>query len=304
MANKLGKIIFKTAGLLSLVGYHVYQTKVLRNRITPLFYPNLPEELEGYRIVHISDLHGAFFGKDNEKLARQIMALEPDILCMTGDMVHSFSDDGEAFLKLVAGLDKRLVKLFVSGNHENLQRSLTGYQVMNRSVLYKKLENYNVRLLDGASYQPEGLPLIFSGIADDHDHYQGIQFKEEHFDIERLLPEPKKDFLNVALIHRPNYFRSVAKYGYDLMLSGHTHGGIIRIYGKGGLLSPERKFFPELDKGLFYIKNSYLNVSSGLGQIKAIPRVENQPEVNLLVLHKGPRDLTYMKPVKDHKDKL
>lgn len=299
MANKLGKILFKTAGLLSLVGYHVYQTKVLRNRITPLFYPDLPEELEGYRIVHISDLHGALFGKDNEKLARQIMALDPDVLCMTGDMVHSFSDDGEAFLKLVSGLDKGLIKLFVSGNHENLQRTLSGYQSLNRSVLYKKLENYNVRLLDGESYQPEGLPLIFKGIADDHDHYQGIHFKEELFDLEALLPEPRKDFLNVALIHRPNYFRSVAKYGYDLMLSGHTHGGIIRIWGKGGLLSPERKFFPELDKGLFYIKNSYLNVSSGLGQIKAIPRVDNQPEVSLLILHKGPRDVRHMKAVKD-----
>lgn len=304
MANKLGKLLFKTAGLLSLVGYHVYQTKVLRNRITPLFYPDLPEELEGYRIVHISDLHGALFGKDNERLVRQIMALEPDILCMTGDMVHSFSDDGEAFLKLVAGLDKRLVKLFVSGNHENLQRTLTGYQALNRSVLYKKLENYNVKLLDSASYQPQGLPLVFRGLADDHAHYQGINFNEDSFNLKELLAKPQDNHFNVALIHRPNYFRSVAQYGYDLMLSGHTHGGIIRIYGKGGLLSPERKFFPELDKGLFYSKNSYLNVSSGLGQIKAIPRVENQPEVSLLILHKGSRDLTHIKEVKQQDERL
>lgn len=225
MANKLGKILFKTAGLLSLVGYQVYQNKALRSGIAQLYYPDLPEALEGYRIVHISDLHGAVFGKDNEKLVRQISALEPDILCITGDMVHSFSDDGEAFLNLVAGLDKRLVKLFVSGNHENLQRTLTGYQQLNRSVLYRKLENHNLKLLDGATYQPADLPIRFAGMADDHSHYQGLGFNEDFFDPARWLPAPAENRFEVALIHRPNYFRSIADHGFDLMLSGTPMAG-------------------------------------------------------------------------------
>lgn len=298
MANQFGKIIFKTIGLLSLAGYQIHQIKGLLSRTHELWYPELPQRLDGYRIVHISDLHGAVFGKDNDKLAQRIMALEPDILCITGDMVHSYSDDGEAFFRLVAGLDHRLVKLFVSGNHENAQRTLRGYQPLNRSVLYRKLENFGMIHLDQAVYQVADLPLQFAGMADRHEAYSGSA-AEASFDPGASLAMPDQARFNVALIHRPNYFRRIADYGYDLMLSGHTHGGIIRILGKGGLLSPDRRFFPELDKGLFRSGQAILHVSSGLGLVKPIPKFGNRPEVTLLILRHGQGQGEPIRPVKD-----
>lgn len=302
MANKLGKLLFKTAGLLSLAGYQIYQNKALRTTSHELHYPDLPQELDQYRIVHISDLHGAEFGRDNRRLAQQIKELEPDILCITGDMVHGYSDPGDALVHLIAGLDDKLVKLFVSGNHETVQRTMKGYQRLNRTVLYRKLENYNVMILDGKSWVHEHLPIAFSGMPDRYEDYQGLRYQEEDFDPGDLLPKPLPDRFNVALVHRPNYFRSIAGYGYGLMLSGHTHGGIIRIRGMGGVLSPDRTFFPELDKGIYHKDGAYLHVSSGLGMVKPIPRIDNLPEIALLVLRKGEGDLSLFKKIKKRKN--
>lgn len=298
MANKLRKILLRTAGLLSIVGYQIYQNKFVKNRVLELFYEDLPEELDHYRIAHISDLHGAVFGHDNQKLEQMIMGLEPDILCITGDMVHKYSDSGDAFINLAAALDENLIKLFVTGNHEMVQKRGGHFEQLNRSVLYRKLENYNVRILNGTTYTPPGLPITFTGIDDNYEHYEGLGFREADFNPGDYLPMPSLDTLNVALIHRPNYFRSIADYGYQLMLSGHTHGGVMRI-GKGGLLSPEMKFFPEFDKGLFRRGNSYLHVTSGLGLAKPIPRVDNRPEIVLLILRKGTPDLKKVKEVKE-----
>lgn len=300
MANKLGKVLLRTAGLLSLAGYQIYQTKFVKKIVLEVYYEDLPEALDNYRIAHISDLHGAVFGRDNLKLEQMIMALEPDVLCITGDMVHKFSDSGDAFLNLIAALDEDLTKLFVTGNHEMAQRKMGKFERLNRSVMYRKLENYNVHILNGTTFSPEGLPIAFSGMDDDFEHYEGIGFQERDFIPGDFLPMPTIDFLNVALIHRPNYFRSISDYGYQLMLSGHTHGGVIRI-GNGGLLSPEMKFFPEFDKGLFHYGNSYLHVTSGLGLAKPIPRIDNRPEIVLLILRKGAPDFKKVKQVRDLK---
>ena len=300
MASKLGKVLLRTAGLLSIVGYQIYQNKFIKNTVMEVFYEDLPQELDNYRIAHISDLHGAVFGRDNQKLEQMIMGLEPDILCITGDMVHKFSDSGDAFINLIAGLDENLTKLFVTGNHEMVQQKLGHFERLNRSVMYRQLENYNVHILNGTTFIPDGLPIAFSGMDDDFEHYEGTGFREAEFKPGDFLPMPNVDYLNVALIHRPNYFRSISDYGYQLMLSGHTHGGVIRI-GKGGMLSPEMKFFPEFDKGLFHLGNSYLSVTSGLGLAKPIPRIDNRPEIVLLILRKGTPQPKKVKEVRERK---
>ncbi|KAF5065253.1 Calcineurin-like phosphoesterase [anaerobic digester metagenome] len=296
MTRRFKTILWGTAGLLSLVMIQAGQSRTIKMKATQLFYPDLPKELDHYRMVHISDLHGARFGRENQSLVRRIMALEPDVVCMTGDMVHGSSDDGEALRNLVSGLDQKLVKLMVSGNHENGRRTLTGIESLNRATLFDSLTQYNVRLLDGQSWQVPGLPLIFSGLPDRQEHYQGLGFNEARFDPADHLPAPVPDCFNVALVHRPNYFRSIARYGFDLMLSGHTHGGVIRI-GSKGLLAPERSFFPELDQGLFAHGAACLHVTSGLGQIWPIPRVNNQPEIALLVLRRGTKAHPRMKRI-------
>lgn len=298
MGKNLRKLLVGTAGLLSFVGYQVYQIKSLKIEVKELKYKDLPEELDGYRICHISDLHGATFGKRNEKLAQVINALDYDIMCITGDMVHTDSDYGEAFLNLVSELDREKIKLFVPGNHENYKRTNGGYEKLNREVLYRKLSNFKLKVLKGDSYTVPELPITFTGLDDNIEMYEETSFSEGEFIPGNHLNMADDGFFNVAMIHRPNYFRKVVDYGYDLMLSGHTHGGIFRLFGAGGLLSPDVKLFPEFDKGIFRYKEGYLNVTSGLGSSIPFPKTGNRPEVILLVLRKGEPEETKAKQAK------
>ena len=82
------------------------------------------------------------------------------------------------------------------------------------------------------------------------------------------------------LAHNPLLLDSYADWGADLVLCGHMHGGLIRLPFVGGMLSPERRFFPRYDKGLYQKKNTKMYVSGGIGKL----RLGNPPEINLLVL--------------------
>ena len=281
------KILITAAGIASILGYQSIEKNCIKINYKELHYPDLDYSLENYGICHISDLHSGSFGKDNIRLVEIINRLKPRILCMTGDMIENDTDDGEIFLKFISMLDPEIVKLYVSGNHENYTRSGFKTIVSNRTVFYNKVRNAGVRVLHNESYKDEVYPISFSGIEDNHCRYEGQKFQEDTFAIEEHMEPPVDGLFNVALVHRPNYFRSFARYGYDLMLSGHTHGGLIRIYGLGGLLSPDRKFFPEFDKGLFRYGKSYLNVSSGLHFPMPVPKIGNRPEVNYITLHRG-----------------
>lgn len=288
------------AGMAAVLGYGIYQNRWVKSRVQEVYYEHLPAELDHYRIVQISDLHGAVYGPNNERLVRKITALEPDILCITGDMLHYKEDTGEPFLDIIRGLDPELTKLYVSGNHENARRRNGSFELVDRSTIYRMLVEAGVILLKGTSFQPGDLPISFSGLFDSFEHYTGIGYDESAFRPGDHLPMPDRSRFNVALVHRPHYFRSIADYGYQLMLSGHIHGGVIRL-GHHGLLSPEMKFFPELDKGLYRRNGSCLHVSGGLGMGKPLPRVANPPEVVLLILRKGIPDVSRIPEVKDHR---
>ncbi len=92
-----------------------------------------------------------------------------------------------------------------------------------------------------------------------------------------------KTKLNIILCHDPKYFKTFTNMGFDLVLSGHVHGGIIRLPLVGGLLSPHRTFFPKYDKVIYKINNSHMNVNAGLGD-SIIKRTFNPPEINVLLL--------------------
>lgn len=290
MANKAQRMMMKAAGLTVFVGYQICQNRWIRNQVIEVFYEDLPEELIDYRIVHISDLHGAVFGKKNHRLIESISSMEPDVLCITGDMLHYKDDSGRAFLDLIDGLDPLMKKLYVSGNHENARRSAIGYEDLDRRKLYGLLEDRGVILLNGTSHEVTDLPIVFAGTFDRHEDYSGLNYIEENFHPGDHLPMPDRSKFQVALVHRPNYFRSISDYGYQLMLSGHIHGGVIRIGRHHGLLSPEIRFFPEFSKGLYRRQRSYLHVTSGLGMGKPLPRIANRTEVVLLILKKGKRE--------------
>lgn len=290
MSKRFRKLVLGGAGLLSVIGYQMYQNNAIKIELKEVRFKDLPEELEDYKICHISDLRGAIFGSNNARLAHMINALNADILCITGDMVHRDSDDGEAFLGLVSELDKDLIKLFVPGNHETTKKNIASYEKLNREVMYRKLENENFKVLRGDSFIPKNLPISFSGISDEYEMYEMVDFNEESFNPDEFLPMPNQDHINVALVHRPHYFRKISDYGYDLMLSGYTRGLVSKTMEKPLIsLVPGRA--PIRTKGLFKRGSSFLNITSGLGRSNLVPMVGVRPEIVVLVLRKGDPEL-------------
>ncbi|PKK40419.1 hypothetical protein ABB02_00275 [Clostridiaceae bacterium JG1575] len=282
----LPHLVIAATGIAALSVYEVVQNQALHLVIRELYLKDLDPSLDRLRIAQITDLHGARYGRHNSRLAAMITAAQPDVLCMTGDMVHHIRDEGTSFLELITRLDRDLPKLYVTGNHESQKESKT-LQGREETRLFERLDHLGVVRLAHDSWQMPGRPIRFAGLADRRGIYEDIHLEEESFEPFRELPLPDPEQFNVALCHRPYYFRSIASYGYDLMLSGHVHGGVLRLPGLGGVLSPTWHFFPELDKGLFSYKGSHLYVSSGLGLSKPLPRLGNRPEVVLLILRSG-----------------
>lgn len=260
-----------------------------------LSYENLPESFDGYRIVQISDMHGRTFGKKNKTLAGKIKALKPDMLVATGDMMSSNVDDSQAFLDFLDSFDNFCPVYMCLGNHEQIVRWLisAGDTTVNYKSFVNEIEKRGVILLDnsctrikeGNEYiSLDGLTLeLYHYSRRDHDVDENLFLTKEYID--DALGKPADGF-TILLAHNPAYFTEYAKWGADLVLSGHVHGGVIRIPFKGGLLSPEKVFFPKYDAGLFEEGNSKMVVNRGLGYSQINFRLFNSPEISFIELKK------------------
>lgn len=253
-----------------------------------LIYKDLPKSLSNYKILQLSDLHSKEFGKDNKYLISSIKEINPDLILVTGDMftVSDISIDmNEEKLvpyQLLSKLATHYKIVYVSGNHEEGKDIIYNgddYSTRDRSKnnaynrYRNKLESKGVTFVENTSLQNYDNFINIYGVYFDSmekgEYYQSINLDKTKF--------------NIMLCHDPKYFDTFANMGFDLVLSGHVHGGIIRIPLLGGLLSPDRKFFPEYDKSIYKINNSYMNVSAGLGD-SILKRVFNPPEINVIVL--------------------
>lgn len=280
--NRLMRPLCLAAGAGLFLWHQHLQNHSLKTVRYELPYTDLPEGLEGYRIVQISDLHGAEFGLENRELAVRIDALHPDVLCMTGDMVHARGDNGDAVFHLLDNLRGAYPRLYITGNHEIYRRRLTGREEMVRLAYYSELEARGVIVLRDAHYDIPTHPVTFYGVEDNYRYYK--EGGKKDLVPESLIGKIRKDTFPVALVHRPNHFVKFQEAGARLMLSGHTHGGIIRLPVLGGILSPDRVLFPKFDKGLFQAEGAYLHVTSGLGNSKPMVKVGNRPEIILFTL--------------------
>ena len=147
---------------------------------------------------------------------------------------------------------------------------------INPDVIFIKIKNKDSYI------NVYGLTLPFSC-------YKYLFDKDKNIDLEdnflgKNLGDINSNEYNILLAHSPFYFKEYEKWGADLVLAGHVHGGIIRLPYVGGLLSPNRHFFPEYDLGKYEINNSTMIVSKGLGGSKVLIRVNCKPEVVKITL--------------------
>lgn len=277
--------------LLSLVAFFaasllISNTVLTVSRYAPSF-ARLPEALHGFKIVHISDLHSVTLGKDNSRLHAAIDKEAPDIVVLTGDMVSFNEADFEVFFDFARVLKKKYEVYYILGNHEQtLPEGL-------RSHLCERVRELGVRLLldesveitkDGASFMLHGLCLTGESYRD-RRYWKGSPYAFSSERMEELLGKSSDGLVDVVLSHNPLYFKEYTKWGADLVLAGHIHGGLWRIPFVGGVFSPNEELFPEYDAGQYEMDGKYMIVSRGLGSNSVwLPRLFNCPDLVVITL--------------------
>lgn len=228
----------------------------------------LPESFDGFKIVQLSDLHGAEFGEDGMELVEKVKELEPDIIALTGDFV---TDEGDlaAVEKLAARLTELCPVYFVSGNHE----FGSGLAVKVRNILERAGVKYLSNEYLTISRGEDGILL---GGVEDPLAYADMLSPDE---LAQKMNDAAPDAFKILLGHRNYWMTEYPELPVDLMFCGHAHGGLIRIPGVGGLIGTDRRLFPDFDAGQFNNGRYTLIVSRGLGNSVSIPRVFNRPEI-------------------------
>ncbi|WP_324253363.1 metallophosphoesterase [Bacillus sp. RIT694] len=240
----------------------------------------IPSSFKGFKILQISDLHNKKFGDNQETLIQKVKSINPDIIAITGDLIDSKSYDAEVSLELIRGLVKEYPIYFVTGNHEKWSGKYND--------LEKELKQHRVTVLrnEHVSIQIGGQDIHILGIDDPEfvtgNRDEGNVVKDE---IIKAKFEMQPDTYNVLLSHRPEFLTEYADEQIDLVLSGHAHGGQVRLPFIGGLVAPNQGILPTYTAGLYEKQNTSMVVNRGLGNSIIPQRIFNRPELVVVQLN-------------------
>ena len=238
------------------------------------------------RVILLSDLHGKSFGRENSRLIAKIQEQTPDAIFLDGDMIDRSADsaDVQELLRLIKRLHEIAPVYFAPGNHE------LEYMQTDTSLLTQVTEAGAVIVNDSyVDVTIAGQPLRIGGTMG-HAFYFGRG--EEEFssspEYQFLKAFEDTDVPKICLAHMPDTFIFNGAYNLwhvDLILSGHTHGGLIRLPFIGGLYAPMQGWFPEYDQGYFRLgEHMQMVITSGLAGHGVIPRINNPPEIVVIDL--------------------
>ena len=260
--------------VIALLLFCSYQNRHLETTYYTYKAEQLGADLEGYRIVQISDLHNAKFGKNNQKLVDRIRECDPDMIVLTGDLVDSNHTNVDRAVQFVNEIVKICPVYYVTGNHEywldtsEYEKLMDG--VVSAGVVI--LDDQVVEISRGdAKFRLVGLDdksLADGTLGTLLNNAQNVAHEDSE----------KKEF-TVVLAHEPQYFARYAGTGVDLVLSGHAHGGQFRLPFVGGIVAPDQGFLPEYTAGEYYMNGTEMIVSRGLGNSVIPLRLFNYPEI-------------------------
>lgn len=255
----------------------------LQTTHTQVALSGLPQGFDGYKIVHLSDLHGHEYGEGSRELLDRVRGERPDLIVITGDLI-----DQKSQMTMISPLAQGLAAIaptyYVTGNHEwalgtgavkELKALLIQCGVTPLSNQYEVLERGGDRL-------------VLAGV-DDPNGYADQTTPEELF---TRIQDGEPELFALLLAHRNDHFGQYANAGYDFVMSGHGHGGIVRLPFVGGIIGTDRRFFPPWTSGAYVVGGSTLFVSRGLGN-NTVPfkglRLFNRPEVAVVtIVQSGP----------------
>lgn len=239
---------------------------------------NFPVEFNNYKIVQISDFHNTKSKRLAKDLVKEIKNQKPDIIVLTGDLIDANKEHMDISIDFIKEINNTAPIYFVTGNHE---ASINDY-----SELKNKLEENNVTILDNESQviKKKSSEINIIGISDPtmkHSHYETdeniIEFELDSIDY-------NKDNYTILLSHRPELFEIYVDNDINLVLTGHAHGGQIRIPFIVGLIAPNQGLFPKYTNGKIEQDDTTMIVSRGIGNSILPFRINNRPELVLITL--------------------
>lgn len=267
----LPRLLVTLLVLAAAVGWFWWQQNGLSSETISV--TSAPDGFAGYRIAVISDLHGKEFGEDNEKLIDYVRDLEPDLIAVTGDLIHD--QDQMAMVKPVAkGLASIAPTYYVTGNHEWAAKVVPELEELLEACGINVLSNEYVMLSEG------GDQIALLGAEDSNGYADQMTVGE----LADQVRQEQGDIYTILLSHRNNHYDQYQQARVDLTLAGHAHGGLIRLPTTDGLIGPKRELWPQYTAGLYDLSYGQMVVSRGLGNQFPCFRLFNRPDVPLVVL--------------------
>jgi predicted MPP superfamily phosphohydrolase len=274
LLSAAGNAVF--AAPAAVLGYGIFiERNDLRTREIDVPVPDLPSDLEGLRIVQISDIHISPFLSERQ-FARVIDSaneLRAHVAAVTGDLITDPGDPIDAALRQLARLKTDAGAFGCMGNHDSYA-GVTGY-------IQKSAARFGMPFLRNSSQALTfgSATLNFAG-----QDYQRKSKKDNYLaGAERLI---RPGAVNILLQHNPDVFPTAARQGYNLLLAGHTHGGQVTVEILDRTITPAYFFTPYI-YGLYRIGGASAYVTRGIGTIGIPARLGAPPELSLLRLRKA-----------------
>ena len=252
----------------------------------PVALPGLPAAMEGQRFFVLSDLHMHAPGPLYDGAVSAARAAKPHLIFLCGDLIDEHTPDAAILEPVFTALRAVAPVVAVNGNND-AQPGLTDalhalYRKCDITLLENEAREYT---LDGESIQIIG--------AQDPEFYRvfpqegEVKQTEPELRLRGLLPPDGGERVNIVLVHRPERAKEMAPLKPQLMISGHAHGGQMRLFGQG-MYAPGQGILPRYTSGLYELKDGEkLVVCRGLGNHAPVPRVNNPPHAVLILLTRG-----------------
>lgn len=270
MLRVFGVILILIAALIAWAAIDSRNIDVTRFTVS-----GAPEAFSGFKIVQISDLHNAEFGTDNQKLIDILKSEAPDAIVITGDLIDARRTNTE----IAESFARRCMEIadcyYVPGNHE--ARLGDTYDAFESALI---ADGVNVLRNGSVRIRKEMDAIRIIGV----DDPAFAKASDAMTNLDAALEALSSDDFTILLAHRPELIDEYSKWGIDLVLSGHAHGGQIRLPGIGGLYAPGQGFFPRYTSGNYTVGDTEMIVSRGIGNSAFPLRVNDRPEVVIVTL--------------------
>ena len=233
------------------------------------------------RFVLLSDLHNKSFGEHNDKLLQAIDRLKPDMIVIAGDMYTSKEKtDTREVSEFVCRLARKYPIYYGNGNHEHKTKLYPEVFGSMYEKFVKEIKQEKVELLENEKITLPQYNIDIYGLEIERKYYgKFVTPPMEKGYLDELLGKPETDKFTLLIAHNPDYFKAYAAWGADLVVSGHVHGGLMKLPVLGGVISPKLRLFPKYDGGEFKEGKSTMILGRGLGTHTLPIRIFNPGEL-------------------------